>query len=295
MRQREPLRGVSRTALGMARVRAHESRREDRLFDDPYAQVFLEAAPGAFADERRAGAEFAAGAAGTTSAASLGGMFAFHGAIRTRFFDDYLIAAANECRQVVLLAAGLDTRAFRLAWPAGTRVFELDLPEVLDFKEPVLSGHHAVPRGERTVVRADLRADWPAELLGAGFDPAVPAAWLAEGLLVYLTPDEAGRLVTSVGGLSAPGSRLSFEHSPVAESPLLSRARRTPGMEAYAALWKGGLGEDAPDRLTRLGWRPRFHDVAALAASYGRPTARGTVSGFLTAVRSRPGPETPPR
>ncbi|MGI8330533.1 SAM-dependent methyltransferase [Actinomadura scrupuli] len=301
MRQREPLRGVGKTALGMARIRAHESLREDRLFDDPYAQAFLDAAPGAFTDEAstkaaaKAGSE--AGPAGAGSASSLGGMFAFHGAIRTRFFDDYLLAAADECPQVVLLAAGLDTRAFRLAWPERTRLFELDFPEVLGFKNPVLTGRDAVPRCERTVVPVDLRADWPVALLGAGFDPAVPAVWLAEGLLIYLTFDEAGRLLTSVGELSAPGSRLSFEYSPVAESPLLTRATRTPGMDRYTALWKGGLGEDAPGRLTGLGWRPRFHELAALAASYGRPAPHTTVSGFLTAVRqrTRTPPEAPPR
>jgi hypothetical protein len=136
----DPLRGVEKTALGVAMVRARESRREDRLFDDPYAQAFVDAAPGAFPEEPATSEERAA----LGPMASLGAVFYFHGVIRTRFFDDYLTAAvAAGCSQVVLLAAGLDTRAFRLAWPENTRVFEVDLPDVLAFKETVLTAHGA--------------------------------------------------------------------------------------------------------------------------------------------------------
>jgi hypothetical protein len=117
--------------------------------------------------------------------ASLGAVFHVHGVIRTRFFDDYLTAAiAARCHQVVLLAAGLDTRALRLAWPAGTRVFEIDLPGVLSFKDSVLAAQGAVPRCERIKVPADLCTDWTAALAEAGFDRSTPAAWLAEGLLI---------------------------------------------------------------------------------------------------------------
>src|SRR5438132_3170000 len=118
--------GVGKTALGVAMIRAEESRRSDRLFDDPYAAAFLAAAPGVFDREQRAAA------AGVGGMAAWGAVFWSHAVIRTRFFDDYLFDAAERgIRQVLQLAAGLDTRAYRLAWPPGVRLFELELPEVL--------------------------------------------------------------------------------------------------------------------------------------------------------------------
>jgi len=263
----ESLTGVGKTALGVARVQAEESRRADRLFDDPYAQAFLNAAPGAFAEEERA--------VPGGGLASLGAAFYSHGVIRTRFFDDYLLAAcAAGCRQVVLLAAGLDARGFRLPWPDGVRLFELDLPEVLTFKDRVLAEQRALPRCERTVVPADLRENWPAEPRKASFRPSEPTAWLAEGLLIYLSADEAARLLTAVRRISAAGSRLSFEHGAIADGALLAQARAMPTMDRYAALWKGDLGDDAPD------W-------ATVAASFGRPVPGSVGGGFLTAVRER--------
>jgi methyltransferase (TIGR00027 family) len=254
-----PLTGVGRTALGVARARARESRRPDRLFDDPYAAAFVDAVGEP------------AGTSGSGRA-----RLAFHAVIRTRFYDDYLLTAG--CRQVVLLAAGLDTRAFRLRWPGGTRLFELDLPEVLAFKEKVLAEHGAVPRCERVVIGADLRTDWAGRLTGGAFDPAEPTAWLAEGLIVYLTAEEATTLLGAVGRLSAPGSRLAFERG---DAP---RARMGPGAEPYTSLWKDGLGPDAADLLARDGWRPESHDLADVAASYGRPVSSESRSGFLTAT-----------
>jgi methyltransferase (TIGR00027 family) len=283
MGQDGPLRGAGKTALGMALVRARESRRENRLFDDQYAQAFADAAAGAFPAETAAAGEQAPGG----QLARLGEVFAFHAVIRTRFFDDYLLAAAAVgCRQVVLLAAGLDSRAFRLRWPAGTRLFELDLPEVTGFRETVLARLGARPACKRTVIPADLRGPWPAQLTAAGFDRAARTAWLAEGLLLYLTAGEATRLLTDVGELSAPGSQLSFEHGSIAASALLTQARMLPGMGQYAALWKGGLGEDGPRWLARHGWQPQFHDRTALALAYGHPVPQASDGGFLTAVRT---------
>lgn len=277
------LRGVGKTALGMALVRAQESQREDRLFDDPYAQAFADASPEAFSAETAAAEELAPGGPLT----QLVEVFAFHAVIRTRFFDDYLLAAAAAgCRQVVLLAAGLDSRAFRLRWPAGTRLFEADLPDVTSFKETVLARLDAKPACERIVVPADLRGPWPAALTAAGLDRAAPTAWLAEGLLLYLTAEEAADLLTGIGKLSAPRSQLSFEHGTIAASALLTQARTLPGMGRYAALWKGGLGEDASGWLASRGWQPHYHDRAELAAAYGRPVPQASDGGFLTAVRT---------
>jgi methyltransferase (TIGR00027 family) len=280
-----PLRGVGKTALGVAMIRARESRRDDRLFDDPYAQAFADAAPGAFPEEPTTGDQLAA----PGPLASLGAVFYAHAVIRTRFFDDYLAAAtAAGCRQVVLLAAGLDTRAFRLAWPQHTRVFEADLPDVLAFKDTVLSARGAMPRCERTTVPADLREDWTTALTAAGFSLTRPAAWLAEGLLLYLTADEASQLLTGVSDLSAPGSQLSFEHSPTAAAALTDQARQMPAMQQYASLWKGGLGDDAPRWLASHGWQPQQHELAALASLYRRALPDSAHGGFLTATRVSP-------
>jgi methyltransferase (TIGR00027 family) len=288
-----PPQGVGKTAIGVARVRAQESQREDRLFDDPYAQAFVDAAPGAFRDEIKAAEREARGhqageLATSSSLSSLGAAFYSHAVIRTRFYDDFLAAA--DCRQVVLLAAGLDARAFRLAWPAGTRVFELDLPDVLAFKDAVLAAGGAEPGCERVTVPADLRRDWPARLAAAGFDRTRPAAWLAEGLVIYLTAGETARMLTAVTELSGPGGQLAFEHNPAGRDALTARARRLPSMAQYTSLWKGGLG-DAPGWLAGHGWRPRFHPLAALARSYRRPVPGSARSGFLTAVRPGPGRE----
>lgn len=258
-------RGVGRTALGVARIRAWESRKPDRLFDDPYAAAFTADAP---AGDRR-----------PITPGSSRARLILHVVLRTRFYDDYLLAARH--RQVVLLAAGLDTRAYRLPWPPGVRVYELDLPEVLAFKDRVLAGRDATPRCERTALPVDLREDWPAALTDAGFDPAEPTAWLVEGLLVYLSDEEAARLLTRVGELSAPGSRLSFERSNAA-SVIAADDRADLG--DYTSLWRGGLGEDAAGWLDRHGWRTEEHDLADVAASYGRPLLAGSLSGFLTAT-----------
>jgi methyltransferase (TIGR00027 family) len=187
---------------------------------------------------------------------------------------------------VVLVAAGLDTRAFRLAWPSGTRLFEVDLPEVLGFKDKVLAAHGASPSCERVVVRADLREDWAAALREAGFDPAVPTAWLIEGLLIYLSHEEAERLLTTVGELSAPGSRVSFEHR-AADAPdgLIARARATEGGEHVTGLWRGGLRTAVPEWLAAHDWQPLTVTRAEVAAGYGRPADDATGDGFVTAIR----------
>ncbi|NUP75208.1 MAG: SAM-dependent methyltransferase [Sinomonas sp.] len=289
------LEGVAKTALGVALVRARESLRDDRLFDDPFAQRFVDAAPGAFPEQPGSAEERAS----LGPLASLGAAFAHHAVLRTRFFDDYLLeATAAGCRQVVLLAAGLDTRALRLPWPAGVRVFELDLPELFAFKEAVLAGAVLAgaisSRADRRVVPVDLRDDWTGTIEAAGFDREASSAWLAEGLLIYLTPSDAATLLTRASGLSAPGSRLAFEHGGMASPALLATTRDTPTMGQYASLWKGGLGAEAPDWLADHGWKPQIHDGAELAASYGRPAPShpmpaDTASAHGTSGRSAPG------
>jgi methyltransferase (TIGR00027 family) len=246
------LSGVAKTAIGVAYVRAWESSQVDRLFADPYALAFVTA------QVRQAGS------AGVSALAA-------HVVLRTRFFDDYLLQAG--CDQVVLVAAGLDTRAYRLDWPAGTTVYELDQPEVLAFKQAVLDREKASPKCTRHAVPVDLRYDWASTLRQAGFDPSRRTAWLVEGLLIYLTREEASGLLTTISQLSAPDSELSFEDSGYVPYS---------GHE-YAAMFKGGLGGDALAWLGEHGWKAISHERAAVAAAYGRDFPGQGGGGFLTA------------
>jgi methyltransferase (TIGR00027 family) len=136
-------------------------------------------------------------------------------AVRTRWFDKlFTDAAAAGVRQAVILAAGLDARAFRLDWPDGTNVYELDQPDVINFKAKTLTKIGAKPRADRHAVAIDLRYDWPKALLDNGFDPTQPTAWIAEGLLIYLPPEAQDLLFDRINELSAPGSRVATEHIP---------------------------------------------------------------------------------
>ena len=282
--------GVGRTAVGMALLRAGESDRADRLFDDPLAIAFVEAAPDSFAEEE---AE-----ADAEDLRSLGAIFAFHGVIRTRFYDDYLLAADEAgCRQAVLVAAGLDARAFRLPWSKGLRLWELDQADVLAFKQWVLDERGAVPRCERRAVAVDLRTDWGSALEGAGFDPRVPTAWLVEGLLTYLSADEAARLLLAITIRSAPGGRLAFERGGGSSDALAARARHLPTMARYTAMFRGGLGENAQAWLADRGWDVETHDLLSVARRCGREPPSGAAGGFVTAARrerDRSGPELGP-
>jgi methyltransferase (TIGR00027 family) len=282
--------GVGQTAIGVAKIRARESERADRLFHDPYAGAFVDAAPGALVDA--APGSTVPRQAPPGESAALGAIFQAGVAIRTRFFDDYLLAAcAAGCRQVVLLAAGMDTRGYRLDWAAGTRLFEIDQPDVLAFKDAVLTSRDAIPRCHRVARAADLRQNWAGVLLDSGLRPSERTAWLAEGLLIYLTAEEAGQLFATITGLSAPGSTIAFEYTDYlsdntgtsADSPV-SRARTMPGMSRITALWKGGLGAEPPDWLGRHGWRIQIHGIGPVAASYHRPIPGRASSGFLTAT-----------
>ncbi|MCX4744865.1 SAM-dependent methyltransferase [Kitasatospora sp. NBC_01287] len=280
--------GVGRTAVGVARARAVESARADRLFDDPYAAAFVTAAHGGNPAPPRANP--------TPALIAL----ARHLVIRTRFYDDYLLTAAREgCVQVVVPAAGLDTRAFRLDWPSGTRVFELDMPPVLAFKERVLAEQGAVAPVPRSVLAADLREPWAAVLTAAGFDPAVRSVWLVEGLLVYLGSAEVTDLLSTIGELSAPGSRLGLTHGRGKQEggdpqgPRPEEKAQELGLEVrlMTDLWRGGLDEDPVDWLARHGWRAERHDRAELAVGYGRPADYVSQNhSFITAERTG-GPE----
>ena len=133
-------------------------------------------------------------------------------AVRTHFFDDFFSAeAAARIRKIVILASGLDSRAYRMDWPAGTTVYEIDQPKVLEYKAATLADHGVEPTALRREVAIDLRNDWPNALRQAGFDASAPTAWLAEGLLMYLPADAQDRLFEQVSEFSAPGSRIAVE------------------------------------------------------------------------------------
>ncbi|MEU4537641.1 SAM-dependent methyltransferase [Streptosporangium sp. NPDC023825] len=245
--------GVSRTAVVIAQAREAESARTDRLFDDPLAGPLADAAG------RIAGISEAGRRAGE------------HFVLRTRFFDDRLREAVSAGpRQVVLLAAGLDTRAFRLEWPEGTRLFEVDLPDLISFKEKALADQGAQPACDRTVVPADLREDWPAPLLAAGLDPGEPIAWLIEGVLMYLTPGDGARVLGRVSELSPPGSRLAVEHVNRAYVELPQMRPAMSRLASTQAAWRSAV-EDPQAWLAGYGWRASVTHQADLARELGRP------------------------
>jgi methyltransferase (TIGR00027 family) len=136
-------------------------------------------------------------------------------AVRTKYFDDYFVDATETgVRQAVILASGLDARAYRLPWPPGTVVYEIDQPQVIEFKTTTLAAIGAEPTATRRTIAVDLRADWPAALRAAGLDTMAPTAWLAEGLLIYLPPEAQDRLFDNITALSVPGSTIATEFVP---------------------------------------------------------------------------------
>jgi methyltransferase (TIGR00027 family) len=200
---------VGSTALFVATARALEAQKPDPLVVDPYAEIFCRAVGGPAAnvlDRKDPNHQL--------KTPDWGAHFVNFQAARTKYFDEYFGRAADAgVRQVVILAAGLDCRAYRLDWPVGTTIFELDRPQVLDFKREVLTGQGAQPRAERRAIAVDLREDWPQALRDNGFDEAKPSAWIAEGLLIYLPGSAQEQLFTGVDSLAAPGSHVVVEDS----------------------------------------------------------------------------------
>ena len=222
-------------------------------------------------------------------------------AARTRFFDDFFTdAGAAGVRQAVILAAGLDSRAYRLEWPAGTVVFEIDQPEVIAFKSQTLADLGAQPTADRRAVAADLRDDWVSALRSAGFDPAAPTAWIAEGLFGYLPPEAQDKLLDLITQNSAPGSRVAAEAVPgtMDIDPEAVRER----MQTVTQKWSShgfdldfseliylGDRKDATTHLTELGWQTSAIPTNGLLAQYGLPLIEedqqfGQAS-YLTAVK----------
>lgn len=285
---------VGATATSVAASRALASTGPDALLDDPYAdalvravglEAFVRVAEGKvhvdgdpILDRRRMTEQIA---------------------VRTRFFDDFFTAAwAAGIRQAVILASGLDTRAYRLRWPAGMVVFEIDQPQVIEFKTRVLAELGAEPAADQRTVAVDLRDDWAAALRDRGFDPNEATAWIAEGLLVYLPPDAQDRLFDHITALSAPGSRLATEHMDVTALPedwaqkLNERSRRAGTGIDLASLFYTGERNSAREYLTVHGWHTDVLSSAAAYAANGFELPDDDLmkvfgdSGYLSAVRT---------
>lgn len=198
-------------------------------------------------------------------------------AVRTRFFDEsFTDACQSGLRQAVILAAGLDSRPYRLAWPAGCVVYEVDQPKVIEFKSAALSALGAAPTAERRTVGIDLREDWPAALRHNGFDDMKPAVWSAEGLLMYLPPDAQDRLFDNITALSAPGSRLVTEYHPDSGPTMAERAQAFNQRWAdlgcdidLSGLFYDGVRSNVVDYLTDRGWQVTTRLRREMFADYG--------------------------
>lgn len=198
-------------------------------------------------------------------------------AVRTRFFDDFFLNAARDgIRQSVILAAGLDARAYRLGWPAGSVVYEVDQPKVVEFKSSTMANLGATATAQRRTVSVDLRDDWPAALREAGFDVTQPSAWSAEGLLMYLPPEAQDRLFDNITALSAPGSMLATEFHGDSDRTMGQRAQQFNDRWAnlgcdidLSGLFFDGERSNVVDYLGGLGWRVTTRPRREHFADYG--------------------------
>ena len=265
---------VGATALGVAASRAVETARPTPLIRDEYARILVSSAGPAWA--RLADPELA-WLDGDEHGRRVHGLGVDYQAVRTHFFDEYFENALNAgVRQAVILAAGLDSRAYRLRWPPETTVYEIDQPKVLEYKTGVLESHGAVPSAKRRTVPTDLRDDWPAALTAAGFDRGQPTAWLAEGLLPYLPSDAQDRLFETVTALSAPGSQVAIEafgFNSNGNSQRWRRMRERLGLDVNveALTYHEPDRSDAAQWLTEHGWRAHSVNNREEMARLGRP------------------------
>ncbi|MEV7088443.1 SAM-dependent methyltransferase [Streptomyces sp. NPDC093085] len=265
--------GVGVTALMAAYARAQELRRDNPLFEDEAAALFMADALGISTRDGESLPRL--GPARDDGTSDLWNSLAGSFVARTPFYDTYLTERiAAGCRQVVQLGAGLDGRAFRLPLGPDVAMYEIDTPVVLDFKAGVLARHGVESLVKRVPVGVDLRDDWVGALEAAGFDVGQPTAWMAEGLFMYFTAEEADGLMAAVTAASAPGSTVAGEYlsrrsrlGDVAASDADEQAL----IELSVAADQGGPGS-APDIwLAGHGWRGAYHQLVDELAAIGRP------------------------
>src|SRR5690242_595836 len=264
---------VGATATMVAAARALASREPEPLVVDPFAADLV----------RAVGVEFFTrlvdGEIPLTDLAGDGPrLMATAIAVRTKFFDDFFVdSAASGIKQAVILAAGLDARPYRLPWAAGTTVYEIDQPQVIEFKTKTMTSIGAKPTAERRTVAIDLRDDWPAALRANGFDATQPTAWSAEGLLIYLPPDAQDRLFDNITALSAPGSRLATEYHPDSGAAVAERTKKLGGQWRehgfdvdLSQLFYAGERAHVGEYLTAHGWQVSSKTRPEVFADYGR-------------------------
>lgn len=265
---------VGATATMVAAARALASEGTDRIIDDPFAAPLVRAvgldffrrlvdgeltSPDAPDGERDLQLE-------TDSIA-----------VRTRFFDDFFLNGARDgIRQSVILAAGLDARAYRLSWPPGSVVYEVDQPKVVEFKTAAMAELGATPVAERRTVSVDLRDDWPEALRHSGFDPTQPTSWSAEGLLMYLPPEAQDKLFDNITELSAPGSKLATEFHGDSGRTMTERAKQFNERWAnlgcdidLSGLFFEGERSNVVEYLSGHGWQVSTRERREYFADYG--------------------------
>ncbi|MCW2649361.1 MAG: hypothetical protein QOE41_271 [Mycobacterium sp.] len=266
---------VGATATMVAASRALVSRGPNPIINDPYAAPLVEAV-GIDALSRMARGEL--DPAVLDDDPKRAARMSDHMAVRTKFFDDFFLdAGATGIRQAVILASGLDARAYRLAWPAGTKVYEIDQPQVIEFKTVTLSRMGAVPTADRRTVAIDLRYDWPTALVEAGFDRDQPTAWSAEGLLGYLPPEAQDRLLDNVASLSARGSRFATES--VADMHRLDEDEMKERMHRVSTRWREHGFELDMTSLMYFGDR---NEAAAYLGTHGWDTTSRSGKELVT-------------
>jgi methyltransferase (TIGR00027 family) len=268
---------VGSTALMVAAARALEAQKPAPLAVDPYAEVFCRAVGGRWADvlDGKASDHMLADS-------DFGAHFVDFQGARTRYFDDFFARAVEAgVKQVVIFAAGLDSRAYRLDWPDGTVIYELDQPRVLEFKRRVVEEHGARSRARRVEISVDLRDDWPAVLRAHGFDDSRPAAFIAEGLLIYLPATAQEALFEGVDALAAPGSFVGIEEGEPMPAELweFAKAGERAAEEAaggretqsFFRLIYNEQCAPAADWFGARGWRAEPTPLADLLVRLGRP------------------------
>jgi methyltransferase (TIGR00027 family) len=264
---------VGATATAVAARRALASKGPNPLIDDPFAEPLVNAVGvEPFIRMMNGEVELSDDDPAFTPQRLSEGM-----AVRTRFFDTFFTDAAEAgVRQAVILASGLDTRAYRLPWPAGTVLYEIDQPQVIEFKTRTLAGLGAEPTVDRRAVAIDLRDDWVGALRASGFDTAQPTAWIAEGLLGYLPPDAQDRLFDNISALSAPGSRIGTGYVPDMRDRVEKRGRemserwRRMGLNLnWSDLVYTGERNDVAVYLGERGWRTTVRSTPEMYAHNG--------------------------
>jgi methyltransferase (TIGR00027 family) len=269
---------VGATATMVAAARAMATTAENALINDPFAEPLVRAVGVDFFTRLVTGELRPEDLDSDSESVGMQRM-TDNMAVRTKFFDEFFLSATEGgIRQAVILASGLDSRAYRLAWSAGTTVYEIDQPDVIEFKTRTLAELGAEPTAERRTVAMDLRYDWPSALIEEGFDPNQPTAWSAEGLLGYLPPDAQDRLLDTITELSAPGSRVAVESMPTIDPD--DHEKAIERMKAASDRWRDhGFDLDFAE-LVYLGDR---NEAATYLGDHGWQLSRNSVNELFAA------------